>query len=267
MALAQVFVSGDVLYLLPAEKGKTQVACIFSLPNKLLYYNILYIFYFFMSFGIAGNSIEKENLILYMSSREKILAAVLENQPSKSPLPDISAFKGVEEGRVEKYMETFINIGGSVFKVASINDIQKLIQENFDTNKRIITTLPELADGIELLSPTIDPHTFQDVELAVIKAHLAVAENGAVWLTEQVMGQRIIPYICQHLAVVVESQHIVPTLHEAYERIGEGQYGFGAFIGGPSKTADIEQALVLGAHGPISMTVFIMSTEMTNTSY
>jgi L-lactate dehydrogenase complex protein LldG len=88
-----------------------------------------------------------------------------------------------------------------------------------------------------------------------------VAENGAVWLTEQVMGQRIIPYICQHLAVVVTEASIVPTLHEAYQQIGEGQYGFGAFIGGPSKTADIEQALVLGAHGPVSMTVFILKNE------
>ena len=85
-----------------------------------------------------------------------------------------------------------------------------------------------------------------------------MAENGAVWLTEEVMGQRIIPYICQHLAVIVNADNILPTLHEAYEKIGEGEYGFGGFIGGPSKTADIEQALVLGAHGPLSMTVFIV---------
>jgi L-lactate dehydrogenase complex protein LldG len=58
--------------------------------------------------------------------------------------------------------------------------------------------------------------------------------------------------------VVISAERIVPTLHEAYEIIGTGDYGFGAFIGGPSKTADIEQALVLGAHGPLSMTVFIL---------
>jgi L-lactate dehydrogenase complex protein LldG len=176
-------------------------------------------------------------------------------------LPDIGIFNGTPEGRVEKYMETFINIGGSVFRVSGMEEVKNIIRQNFDVTKRFITTLPELADTLELLSPAIDPHTFQDVELAVIKAHLAVAENGAVWLTEQVMGQRIIPYICQHLAVVVEEKNIVPTLHEAYAIIGEGNYGFGAFIGGPSKTADIEQALVLGAHGPLSMTVFIMGND------
>jgi L-lactate dehydrogenase complex protein LldG len=196
-----------------------------------------------------------------MSSREKILAAVLQNQPPQSPLPDISIFQGEEKEKVEKYMETFINIGGRAFLVENIAEVKHLIRENFDSSKRIVTTLPDLQDTAELVSPSADPHTFEDVELAIIKTHLAVAENGAVWLTEQVMGQRIIPYICQHLAVVVAEASIVPTLHEAYQQIGEGQYGFGAFIGGPSKTADIEQALVLGAHGPVSMTVFILKNE------
>ena len=133
-----------------------------------------------------------------------------------------------------------------------------MIAENFDTTKRIVTTLPELSGNFEMISDTVDPHSYQDIELALIKAHFSVAENGAVWLTEEVMGQRIIPYICQHLAVIVHAESIVPTLHEAYEKIGTGNYGFGGFIGGPSKTADIEQALVLGAHGPLSMTVFII---------
>ena len=193
-----------------------------------------------------------------MTTREKILQAVLQNQPPSSALPDTSEFKGDSNDLVQKYMNVFKAIGGTAFLVDNIDAVKILISENFDTAKRIVTTLPELNDNFELISDNVDPHSYEDIELAIIRAHFSVAENGAVWLTEEVMGQRIIPYICQHLAVIIHAGSIVPTLHEAYEKIGEGNYGFGGFIGGPSKTADIEQALVLGAHGPLSMTVFII---------
>jgi len=193
-----------------------------------------------------------------MNSREKILEAVLNNQPPTSPLPDISMFKGSNDDTVQKYINVFKTIGGSAYLVDDIAEVKALIDEHFDVTKRILTTLPELSDTAELISPLVDPHEYEDVELAIIRAQFAVAENGAVWLTEELMGQRIIPYICQHLAVIVKAESIVPTLHEAYEIIGVGNYGFGGFIGGPSKTADIEQALVLGAHGPLTMTVFVL---------
>jgi L-lactate dehydrogenase complex protein LldG len=194
-----------------------------------------------------------------MGTREKILEAVLKNQPQSTPLPDITTFRGKQTDVVQKYIDVFKTIGGSAYLVDDLDEMKLILRENFDFSKRIISTLPELDDVAELISTEVDPHTFENVELAIIKAHFSVAENGAVWLTDEVMGQRIVPYICQHLAVVVRAENIVPTLHEAYERIGLGEYGFGGFIGGPSKTADIEQALVLGAHGPLSMSVFILN--------
>ena len=193
-----------------------------------------------------------------MGSREKILEAVLTNQPEKMQLPDISVFKGDTGDKTRRYITTFSDVGGTALLIGDIKEIKMRVTEKYDISKRIITTIPQLSDTYEALSATVDPHTYEDVELAIIKTGLAVAENGAVWLTEENMGQRIIPYICQHLAVLVEETDIVPTMHEAYEKIGSGNYGFGGFIGGPSKTADIEQALVLGAHGPLSMTVFIL---------
>ncbi len=193
-----------------------------------------------------------------MTSREKILEAVSKNQPQASPLPDISIFKGDSNDTVQKYIDIFKSIGGSAYLIDDISAVKLSINNNFDVTKQIVTTLPELSDTAELLPITADPHKYEDVELAIIRAHFAVAENGAVWLTEEAMGQRIIPYICQHLAVIVSAESIVPTLHEAYEQIGMGDYGFAGFIAGPSKTADIEQALVLGAHGPLTMTVYII---------
>lgn len=193
-----------------------------------------------------------------MSTRDQILNAVLKNQPPATALPDISMFTGDVAGVVQKYINVFNTIGGTACLVNNWDEIVSRLSADYDTTKRVVTSLSELAAHYEMISPAVDPHTYEDVEVAVIKAHFGVAENGAVWLTEELMVQRIIPYICQHLAVVITEESIVPTLHEAYEIIGEGSYGFGGFIGGPSKTADIEQALVLGAHGPLSMTVFIL---------
>jgi L-lactate dehydrogenase complex protein LldG len=193
-----------------------------------------------------------------MNTREKILEAVLKNQPPATLLPDISVFKGEANNLVEKYMTVFKTIGGAAYQVQSLDQVKSFIAENFDGNKRVVTTIPGLGDIAEPLSNTAEPHAYEDIELAIIEAQFGVAENGAVWLTDALMGQRIIPYICQHLAVVITADSLVPTLHEAYEKIGTSDYGFGGFIGGPSKTADIEQALVLGAHGPLTMTVFIV---------
>jgi L-lactate dehydrogenase complex protein LldG len=193
-----------------------------------------------------------------MSSREKILEAVLKHQPQLTALPDLEAFKGNGLDVVKKFVDVFTKGGGSALVVNDMSGVKSMLREKFDFTKRVVTNLDELQDVAQVFSADVDPHSFEDVELAVIRAHFSVAENGAVWLTENVMGHRIVPYICQHLAVIVHESDIVPTLHEAYERIGAGDYGFGGFIAGPSKTADIEQALVLGAHGPLSMTVFIL---------
>lgn len=193
-----------------------------------------------------------------MNTREKILNDVLKNQPPATGLPEVTEFRGDGMHAVQQYMDVFKIIGGAAYLVDDLAAVKELINTNFDITKRVVSTLPELSDTIELISATVDPHSYDDVELAIIRAELFVAENGAVWVTDELMGQRIIPYICQHLAVIVNAESVVPTLHEAYEKIGTGDYGFGAFIGGPSKTADIEQALVLGAHGPLSMTVFIL---------
>ena len=105
---------------------------------------------------------------------------------------------------------------------------------------------------------TVDPHSLQDVELTVIKAHFGVAENSGLWVTDDILGQRAAPFIAQYLAIIVHKNDIVRTMQQAYERIGNQEYGFGTFIAGPSKTADIEQSLVLGAHGARGLIVFLL---------
>ena len=200
-----------------------------------------------------------------MSSREKILNSIRKNKPDSSALPDVNIFRKDENDLLEKYMAVLESIGGKPYVVKNYDEILAIVRELFPGTNRIVTTCPELTD-IGSLVPAEEPHLLQDVELAVIRAHFGVAENAAMWITEDILPDRILPYICQYLALVVRAEDIVPTMHHAYERIGSAEYGFGGFIAGPSKTADIEQSLVLGAHGPKGMTAFILSGDVNATS-
>src|SRR5690606_16455291 len=151
---------------------------------------------------------------------------------------------------------------GKLFEVKSWDEIRSIITESFPAGARKITTINELSDIADTVQwKTQDPHALHDVEAAVIRAHFGVAENGALWITDELIFQKVVPFITQHLLVVLPASEIVPTMHQAYQRIGNVDYNFGVFIAGPSKTADIEQSLVLGAHGPRTMTVFLLDTE------
>jgi L-lactate dehydrogenase complex protein LldG len=192
-----------------------------------------------------------------MTDREQIINAIAANQPAFSPLPATHFSAEDEEGLASQFADTLTTIGGVVFVVDSVADIHQHIKDNISADHRVISRIG-IAEHSEDIDAFLLPHSLQNVEIAVLKAHFAVAENGAVWLTEELMGNRVLPFICQHLMIALPIKDIVANMHKAYERIGGNSYGFGAFIAGPSKTADIEQSLVMGAHGPKTMTVFLI---------
>jgi len=104
-----------------------------------------------------------------------------------------------------------------------------------------------------------DPHDLEGIDVVIIPGKFGVAENAAVWVPgETLTPHRAIFVIAQHLILIVPAQEIVNNLHEAYERIRWSPNTFGIFVSGPSKTADIEQSLVIGAHGARSCTVILV---------
>ena len=87
-----------------------------------------------------------------------------------------------------------------------------------------------------------------------------VAESGAVWVEAGSLPERAALWLAEHVALVVPEEALVDHLHAAYARLRFPGPGFGSFVAGPSKTADIEQALVIGAQGPRSLTVVLRAT-------
>jgi|SRR5450432_1535849 L-lactate dehydrogenase complex protein LldG len=193
-----------------------------------------------------------------MNSREKILAAVKKNQPALEQLPSLQDINAIQfDNAQEKFKIVLEGIGGTLIVADDLQAVTNYVINNFKEGNKYITSIAELT-GIEKVNSEEDAHKLEDVEVAVIKGAFGVAENSAVWVTASSVKKRVLPFICQHLIVVLDPQNIVHNLHEAYDKIADEQYDYGVFIAGPSKTADIEQSLVLGAHGPKSMTVFLI---------
>jgi len=196
-------------------------------------------------------------------SREIILAEIIRNQPDHMPLPDMQAFDKLDaDGSLQKFTEVLSAIGGRAIQVKNYTEIEQIISAQYGETTRIITPVTELT---EFYAPekldVLSIHDYQDVALTVVNGHFAVAENGGIWLTEDLVGHRVLPFISEHVAIIIKARDIVPTMHKAYEIIADSDYGFGVFIAGPSKTADIEQSLVIGAHGPKSMTAFVLGID------
>lgn len=194
-----------------------------------------------------------------MESRSIILAKIKQNQPSLvAELPSLDALGLESFDVVEKYKTVLQSIGGDFIDVNNYSDIIDYVKNKYATDKRIITTIPELAEFGATNWLNDAPHSLEDVELSIVRAHFGVAENSALWVTDAVLGQRVTPFISQYLGIILSKKDIVATMHQAYQLIGESKYDFGTFIAGPSKTADIEQSLVLGAHGARGLVVFLM---------
>lgn len=197
-----------------------------------------------------GRDFKVDNQIV-MSSREKILSSIAINKPSLATLPNVPIFEG--DGSIERFKTVLESIGGRAIEITSKADCQAVIDTYYSDLKNIASNIVKASVEVNL---DTTKEVLEQVDLAVIQGEIGVAENGTIWVPEVNMMNRALPFITQHLVLVLDKKNIVANMHNAYNKL-EGVGSYGVFIAGPSKTADIEQALVIGAHGARSMTVLI----------
>ncbi len=195
-----------------------------------------------------------------MSSREKILQAISLNKPAfiESPSMEINRESSAPSEVVQQFIKTLEGIGGKAILTSDMNAVKEDWKQAKETGLYIVNTLPELGEVNAELNSSQDATSLEPVFKTYIEATLGVAENGAVWLYESQMKNRLLPFICQHLVICLDANKIVPTMHEAYQQVDVAKEGYGVFLAGPSKTADIEQSLVIGAHGARSLVVYLI---------
>ncbi|MEY3323282.1 MAG: hypothetical protein RLZZ417_2865 [Bacteroidota bacterium] len=191
-----------------------------------------------------------------MSSKASILSKIKANKPNPWPLPDVPVFQTSAPDKKKLFIQILERGGSKVGYVDHITKVVDVVASFFPDRLRTLSTLPYLEDTEKITS--LEPKFYEGTDVAIVEGVLGVAENGAIWITEKEMGGiRVLPFITQHLVMVVSEKSLVGTMHEAYKSIGSPNTDFGVFIAGPSKTADIEQSLVIGAQGARSLLVIL----------
>src|SRR5665647_1082478 len=194
-----------------------------------------------------------------MNSREKILEAISKNKPALQPFPEIVIDTECNYSvLLQQFVLTLDSIGAIVIIAENIQTIKDDLQKDIANGEYIVNTIEALGIVNKEVNIKSDAVFLEPVVKAYISGTLGVAENGAVWLEESKMINRLLPFICQHLILVIDTNKIVANMHEAYRQIPLDKEGYGIFLAGPSKTADIEQSLVIGAHGARSLKVYLL---------
>jgi L-lactate dehydrogenase complex protein LldG len=194
-----------------------------------------------------------------MNARGNILGSIAINKPAPATYPKtLISFNKSRSNLTDEFIQMIGVAGGSVIETDELELIKRDINQSVKNKEYFVNTISALGPISSDINLSSDAFSLATVYKAYIRSRLGVAENGSVWLSESDMVNRLLPFICEHLVIVLDANTIVTNMHDAYKLIKVDEEGYGVFLSGPSKTADIEQSLVIGAHGPRSLLVYLV---------
>ena len=190
-------------------------------------------------------------------SRESILGRCRAAIGKHYPMPDLDAICATTyPSPYDKFVEMSRSGGCKVIEAEEGFSLDALIRATYPDAKKIASNMEEVKCAT--VNPdTASPQELDGTDVGVIPGDFGVAENGCVWVP-QTMRDKAVEFISESLVIVMKRECVVSNMHEAYARIRFNSYNFGAFISGPSKTADIAQVLVLGAQAARQVTLVLV---------
>jgi len=184
--------------------------------------------------------------------RSKIIKNLQKNKAESVPLPEPFIPGEGKRDKLALFKEMLYQTGGRCVEVNSLEELDIFLEEHFpdaaDIRKKEI---------FDTYSATCPKEKLERLGTVILKGEFGVAENGAVWIDDHNFPNRLIPFIVEKLVLYLDSGELLNDMHEAYSRLKIEKTGFGLFLSGPSKTSDIEQHLVYGAHGAKEVTVIL----------
>ncbi len=203
-----------------------------------------------------------------MSTKEDILKKYRSNVRERYPMPDLSDIAAVTYADpLAQFIEMSKAVGGRVVELAERQSIDDLIRQCYPDAQEIASNLPEVTIATRNPDTVGEAQALNGTDVGIIRGCFGVAENGCIWIPQH-MQQKAVCFISENLMILLSKSQIVNNMHEAYRRLRQSDknsgtdlfngYGYGTFISGPSKTADIAQVLVMGAQAARSVTVVLL---------
>ena len=195
-----------------------------------------------------------------MSNKEDILKRYRVNVKEKYDMPDLSDIKAITyPDPLVQFIKMTESVGGHVIEVKEGQDVNELVKEMYPDAKEIASNLPEITIATRNPDEVGRARDLNGTDVGIIRGKFGVAENACVWIP-QTMKEKAVCFISENLVILLPKSQIVNNMHEAYKRIEFDDIydGYGTFISGPSKTADIAQVLVMGAQAARSATILLL---------
>lgn len=191
-----------------------------------------------------------------MKAREAILESIRAAGTPELPLPSVvPPTTPTCASLPDRFIEMLHLAGGGSRLLEYRQQYTEFLNQDFPETRQIVFCTADAAAGSP--TPEIPSLVHQPPDLVVVEASIGVAENGAVWLGDRELPRRVLPFIAENVLILLHVDGLVADMHAAYSAIGRTDYSFGLFLSGPSKTADIEQSLVIGAQGAKSLRVYL----------
>lgn len=205
------------------------------------------------------------------TSKEKILKkirkALINKSPKQYAAVDLESeiFVQPSESLEIAFAEAFTDVSGKfIFCVDSVDFAENINYLMADNNwQEVYCNEPVLQhlltkSGIKYTST---PDDLLNTTISVTSCEYLVARTGSVLVSSKNSGRKAIIRPPVHMVVAYTSQ-LVPDIKDALRNIKQ-KYdnnlpSFISFITGPSRTADIEKTLIIGAHGPKELYVFLI---------
>lgn len=193
-----------------------------------------------------------------MSTKEEILSKYRRNIKKQYDMPSLDDIRGITfPDPLAQFISMSKTVGGNVVEVEPGQDINELIRQAYPNAKEIASNLPEVTIATRNPDTIETAQELNGTDVGVIKGVFGVAENGCIWIPQE-MVEKVVCFISENLVILLKKSEIVNNMHDAYKKISFNDYGYGTFISGPSKTADIAQVLVMGAQAARSVTVLLL---------